>query len=511
MKTKKRKKREKRKRKEDDRSTFRGRADRSGPLLTSQNMVYDVSNRVRAIECGGIGGMHMLVEQLGLSAAINEEVHLFQRHVPYWESDHMLHLSYNILTGGRCLQDGERLREDVGYLDALGVERLPHPTTSGDFLRRFTTEEPLLALQEAINQVRRTVWARQPESFREEAIIDVDGTHAPTLGECKEGMGFSHKGIWGYAPLVVTLDATREVLYIVNRPGNVVSHDGAVAWIDRAIALTQGTFQKVWIRGDTDFSLTAHFDRWDAQGVRFVFGLDAMPNLVGIADALPEEAWQVLERSPSYEVKTRPRTRPVNVKADIVHQKGFKKITTVKEEVAEFPYQPGKCRQPYRIVVLRKHLRITRGDDLVEETVRYFFYITNEMANDMRKDTPKTPPQIVAFSNDRCDQENHIEQVKNGVEALRCPTSDLLSNWAYMIIATLAWNLKAWYGLLMPNRTLGWQVVRMEFKRFLSAWMRIPAQVLRTGRRLVIRLLKITWNTQALLATFAAFKQIRSP
>ena len=148
-------------------------------------------------------------------------------------------------------------------------------------------------------------------------------------------------------------------------------------------------------------------------------------------------------------------------------------------------------------------------------TVRYFFYITNDMTNDMandiRHDTPKTPAQIVAFSNDRCDQENHIEQVKNGVEALRCPTGDLLSNWAYMIIATLAWNLKAWYGLLMPNRTLGWQVVRMEFKRFLSTWIHIPAQVLRTERRRVIRLLKITWNTLALLATFDAIKQIRSP
>lgn len=502
MKTKKRKKREKRKGKVHD---------RSGPLLTSQNLVYDVSDRVRAIECGGIGGMHMLVEQLGLSAAINEEVHLFQRHVPYWESDHVLHLTYNVLTGGRCLQDGEGLREDAGYLDALGVDRLPHPTTSGDFLRRFRSEAPLLALQEAINQVRQEVWARQPESFREEAIIDVDGTHAPTLGACKEGMGYSHTRIWGYAPLLVTLDATREVLYIVNRSGNVVSHDGAAAWIDRAIALTQDTFQQVWIRGDTDFSLTAHFDRWDAQGVRFVFGLDAMPNLVEKADALSKEAWQLLQRPPSYQVKTRPRTRPPNVKADIVHQRRFKKITTVKEEVAQFPYQPGKCRIPYRIVVLRKHLRITRGDVVVEETVRYFFYITNDRADDIRYDTHKTSAQIVAFSNDRCDQENHIEQVKNGVHALRCPTSDLLSNWAYMIIATLAWNLKAWYGLLMPNRTLGWQVVRMEFKRFLATWIRIPAQVLRTGGRLVLRLLKITWNTQALLVTFRAIKQIRSP
>lgn len=511
MKTKKRKDRKKRKRKVDKSATFRGRSDRSGPLLRSQNLVYEVSHRVRAIECGGIGGMHTMVAKLGLIDALNEGVHLFQRHVPYWESDHVLHLTYNILTGGTCIQDGDRLRADAGYLAALGVKRLPHPTTSGDFLRRFTTEASLLGVQEAINEVRQTVWAQQPTSFREEAIIDVDGTHAPTLGECKEGMGYSHKGIWGYAPLLITLDATREVLYIVNRPGNVVSHDGAVAWIDRAIALTQETFHKVWIRGDTDFSLTAHFDRWDAQGVRFVFGFDAMPNLVEKADALPKEAWELLERLPSYEVKTRPRKRPPKIKAQIVHQRRYKKIATVKEEVAEFSYQPGKCHKPYRVVALRKHLRITRGDHLVEERVCYFFYITNDMSDESSDDTHKTSAQIVAFSNDRCDQENHIEQVKNGVNAVRCPTGDLLSNGAYMIIATLAWNLKAWYGLLMPNRTLGEQIVRMEFKRFLTTWIRIPAQVIHTGRRLVLRLLKITWNTQSLLTTCAALKQIRSP
>ena len=477
--------------------------DQPDSMFKDSNIHYQIAERTRAIGFGGIGALHKLVCRLGLDKAINKNIVLLQRHVPYWESDHVLHLSYNVLTGGTCLQDLARLREDAGYLDALGVDRLPHPTTSGDFLRRFTCEESLLGLQEAINGVRTKVWKRQPASFRKQAIIDVDGTHAATLGECKQDIGLSHKGIWGYAPLILSLSGTREVLYIVNRPGNVVSHEGAVDWIDRAIALTQSTFQQVWLRGDTDFSLTAHFDRWDAMGVRFVFGLDAMPNLVEKAQALPQEAWEPLERPPAYQVKTHPRQRPPNVKAQIVRQKGFKNITLMGEDVAVFSYQPIKCRKAYRVVVLRKQLRITRGDVLVEQTVRYLFYITN--------DPHKTPAGIVAFSNDRCDQENHIEQLKNGVGALRCPTGDLCANGAYMIIATLAWNLKAWYGLLMPNRMLGWQVVRMEFKRFLWEWIRLPAQVLRTARRFVLRLLKRTWNTQALLDTFGAIQHIRSP
>ena len=71
----------------------------------------------------------------------------------------------------------------------------------------------------------------------EEAFVDIDGTIAPTLGETKGGMALSYKGIWGYAPLIVSLANTKEVLYLVNRSGNEASHQGCVPWIDRAIDL----------------------------------------------------------------------------------------------------------------------------------------------------------------------------------------------------------------------------------------------------------------------------------
>ncbi len=55
--------------------------------------------------------------------------------------------------------------------------------------------------------------------------------------EVQRGYGNKLKGIWGYAPLIVSLANTREVLYMVNRPGNETSHEGCVKWIDRAVDL----------------------------------------------------------------------------------------------------------------------------------------------------------------------------------------------------------------------------------------------------------------------------------
>ena len=192
-------------------------------------------------------------------------------HLPYHESDHVLTLAYSVLTGGTRLEDVDRLRNDVPLMNGLGARLLPDPTTTGDFLRRFT-EADIVALMDAINSVRPALWrGRGAGLLGEVAYLDVDGTIVPTMGELKQGMDISYKGIWGYAPLLVTLANTREVLYLVNRPGNAPSHLDAATWIDRAVDLVAPYAQRVCVRGDTDFSLTTNFDQW-AQRVDFVLG-----------------------------------------------------------------------------------------------------------------------------------------------------------------------------------------------------------------------------------------------
>ena len=307
-------------------------ADQPRPMFQGGRISFEMADRVRAIGYGGIGAVHSLVRRLRLDRGINESVELLKFHVPYHESDHVLNIAYNVLSGGTALEDIERLRNDDTYTDGLGAERIPDPTTAGDFLRRFDARD-IVALQETFNETRRNLWLRQPASFREEAVLDVDGTIAGTQGECKEGMDISYKGIWGYAPLIVTLANTNEVLYIVNRPGSRPSSDGAAQWIDRAIDLVAPHFGKVRLRGDSDFSLTENFDRWDER-VRFVFGYDAHANIVRLADHLPERFWKRLRRPPRYEVKTEERTRPENVKEKIVRQREFENIRLRSEDVA---------------------------------------------------------------------------------------------------------------------------------------------------------------------------------
>ena len=474
-------------------------ADQPKPMFRGGRIAFEMADRVRAIGYGGIGAVHTLVRRLRLDRGINESVELLKFHVPYHESDHVLNIAYNVLAGGTALEDIERLRNDETYTDGLGAERIPDPTTAGDFLRRFDARD-IVALQETFNETRRNLWLRQSPSFREEAVLDVDGTIAGTQGECKEGMDISYKGIWGYAPLIVTLANTNEVLYVVNRSGNRPSSDGAAEWIDRAIDRVAPHFEKVRLRGDTDFSLTENFDRWDERA-KFVFGYDAYANIVRRADNLPERLWKRLRRPPRYEVKTEERTRPENVKEKIVKEREFENIRLRSEDVAEFEYRPTNCHKTYRMVVVRKNLTVEKGETRLFDDIRYFFYITN--------DREMTAEEVVFSANDRCNQENVIGQLKSGVNAFRVPSDSLNSNWAYMVIAALAWNLKAWFGLMASTTNLRNTILRMEFKTFVNAFILIPCQIVNTGRKLIYRVLTYSRSLEDFFSVFDCIRRLR--
>jgi len=466
--------------------------ERHQPMMTASNIHYEISDRIKAISPGGLGAIHVMAQKIGLVRDLNDNLHLLKRHQPYFESDHVLNIAYNLLAGGSRLEHLEVRRNDEVYLDALGAERIPDPTTAGDFCRRFTQAD-IERLMDTFNDVRLRAWKQQPADFFEEAFIDADGTLAPTGGWCKQGVDISYNGVWGYHPLVVSLANTAEPLFLANRSGNRPSHEDADGYLDRAIDLCRrGGFRKITLRGDTDFTQTRHLDRWDDDGVRFLFGIDARSNLKGLAEDLPAGAYGVLERPARYTIKTTPRGAREDHKTPIVIARLFETIRLKGEEVAEFDYRPVACRKSYRVVVLRKRLSREKGQLVLFEDYRYFFYITN--------DRTASAAEIVFLANDRCDQENLIAQLKGGVKAMAMPVGDTVSNGAYMVMASLAWSLKAWAALLVPehgrwaerHRAEKRSLLRMEFGTFCVAMIQAPCQIVRTGGRLVYRLL--SWN-----------------
>jgi hypothetical protein len=462
------------------------------PALSASNIQYEIAERTRAISYGGIGLIHMLARQSGLIDAIDRRLHLLKLYLPYRESDHVLNIAYNALCEGRTMEDIELRRNDETFLDALGAERIPDPTTAGDFCRRFVAAD-IGRLQDAIDEARLNVWARQPDEFFAQATIDMDGSLVGTEGQCKEGMDVAYDGTWGYHPLLLSLAETGEVLFIKNRSGNRPSQEGAAALCDRSIGLCRRAgFRRIVLRGDCKFSQTEYLDGWDADDVIFHFGYEAKPNLEQMADELPETVWKRLKRPPRYQVKTVPRRRREKVKERIVEQRGYENQILQYEEVAEFRYRPRACKKEYRMIVVRKHIRVEKGQQHLFDKSPYLFYITNDWTS--------SAAEVVFSCNHRCNQENLIEQLKNGTRAFRAPVDNLVSNGAYMVMTALAWNLKAWSALWLPVKGR-WskkhlserrQLLRMEFRKFVNVMLKLPCQIVRTGGQIVYRLL--SWN-----------------
>ncbi len=483
---------ERRQARRNERLSRRSHPQGDSPMMAGSNEVFEVAQRIQATNHGGIGLIHRFVRQLELPKLIDTAVRVFRGPSPYRVSDHVLNIAYNVMAGGRTLDDLELRRQDEAYMDALGASRIPDPTTAGDFLRRFERSQ-IDDLSEALNVARTRVWKKNAHEFFKRAIIDVDGTIAGTNGECKEGMDMSYKGIWGYAPLLVTLANTGEILYTRNRPGNRPSHEGCFDYLDPAVDVVRDAgFRHVRLRGDGHFALTENFDHWTTREVEFVFGLAAHRSLVGIAEGLDLGSWSPLRRERRRGSRGRRKAR---VKRQVIEARGYRHLELAHEEYAEFSYQPGKCSRSYRVIALRKTINVHEGQRLLVPEVRFHFYITNVRSSVL------SARQVIREANDRCHQENLIEQAKNGVHALRMPCDTLLANDAYMVMACLAWNLKAWAAQLWPDKEAGGELRRMAFRRFAASVIAIPCQIVRTARGLVHRFLSCpTWLPQVMRA-----------
>ncbi|QDU83508.1 hypothetical protein Pla163_06070 [Planctomycetes bacterium Pla163] len=208
-----------------------------------------------------------------------------------------------------------------------------------------------------MNETRVLVWKQQPASFFERATIDIDGTIAPSCGECKEGVDRAYNGEWGYAPLMISLANTGEMLYLHNRPGNRPSHEGAFEYLEPAVELVrEAGFEKARLRGDSHFSLTGDFDHWDGSGIEFVFGIAAHGGLVEAAESIAGGEWSELKRR-ARTTGGRGAPKP-RLREERVRERGYRNLVLARVGV--------RCRTPLRRSSARKY-RSNPGRGLDEE------------------------------------------------------------------------------------------------------------------------------------------------
>lgn len=451
--------------------------DTPGPVFRAPRVCVESERRGKATAYGGLALAHKLVQGLDLPTALDREVELLKRHVPYHESDHILTHAYNIFAGGDCIEDIASLQESEAFKRLVGASRVPDPTTAGDFLRRFTGFS-LGVVDGVLDEMRSKVWKAMPRSLRKQATVDLDSTLKPVYGECKEGAEFSYKGTWSYHPLLISLSETNECLRLINRPGNSVSADGVEEALDPCLGRLKEHFKKVLVRGDSAFYRRELIELCLAHKADFALVMKASAGLVEAAEALPEGRFHPLEPHPPQPRRRRGkhRRRRQRIRPLRARQRGYRTLSTVSQWVAEMRYRPHGLDRDLRVLVKRQLVRTEQGQKTLFDSYVYRFIITS---------IEKMPaPELLRLAYGRCAQENTIKQLKNGLAALRMPTGELVSNGAFMLAAVIAWSLRSWLSLLaLPPESLHW-----EWKRFRHAFVYVACKVVTGARQATARL-----------------------
>lgn len=466
---------------DDQRTLF---PNHEGPVVRPSRYRVERSGDDRVTPLGGVGLAASLVRRLHLSREIDARVHVLRRHLPYRESDHVLAHALNLFSGGECLEDMAALQTSGAVCRMLGACRLPDPTTGGDFLRRFD-DESLRGLDAAIDAAQQRVWKKRFGKRKQRRVtVDIDSTLCPVYGNTKEGADFNYKGAWSYHPLVVSIDGTNEVLRIVNRPGNAHSVEGAASVVASVAPMLKERFHEVVLRGDNAFACQEVMQVCEEHRMRFALVCKAHDNLVNLANGVEETEWKPFRtrsararRARAKSTGYRKRRRPRNLRRATVKRRGKRNLELVKQWVAELPYSPTGCDVQYRLVIRRQLISETDPQGHLFEKWRYRFCLTN--LDDCSAD------DVVDLTYERCDQENVIEQLKNGVSGLGMPTASAIANAAFLRCARLAANLKSWLALLvLPAETIRWQ-----WKRFRLAFVYVAVEVIRHARQVILRIL----------------------
>lgn len=434
---------------------------------------------------GGLVLAQQFVRRFGVAKRLDESLGLFKRHTPYHESDHVLALAYTLYADGTCLEDQAALQGSEAVRRLVGACRIPDPTTAGDFLRRFRTVHDVEQLSGVTDEVEEAVWSKLSRHVRrrrkkhELALVDLDGHVKPLYGVQKEGADFSYDGRWSYQPLVVSLGGSGECLRVVNQPGSARPSDAAAKALEEVLPLVRRHFRNAIVRGDTDFDRSDVYNAAIEVGAYFAIGGRLHPNRAALVEAIAEERWKPFvpradHQQPSGACR---HVRTPNYRRQKAAARGFRTLRTVDQWVSEIAYQPAGLSSACRMIVRRILIEENDGQGALFEHFRYRLVLTN---------LPRsyTPRQVVDITYQRCDQENVIEQFGHGIAGWRMPVAEFMGNSAWLQIARLAWNLGKWIAqIALPS-----EVVRWEWKRFRRHFVYIAAKVLKTGRRLVVRL-----------------------
>lgn len=401
------------------------------------------------------------VHRLGLPAMIDSTVKVKERERGFRESEAVLGLAVSMITGGTCLDGLVVLREEEAFKNVWRHGEIPHPTTMGDFLRRFDLGH-IRQLESVITQAFRKVY-RSQERIRV-ITLDIDSTLDEVHGSKRQGARRGYTGVRALSPIMSFVRETGDWLHSRLRSGNAHTSDGTVSFIRESCHKVKDLADTVNVCMDSGFYGRDVVAECERLGVGFSITADQTVPLMQAVHALPEDSWRRIDE---------------------------------RAWVSELTYQPVRWPRAYRFLVRREE--IPSGGQmtlLAGAAYRYHVIVTNRT---------EAAEELVPFHLGRAAMENFIRETKYGLSLDRFPCQEFHANWAYLTIGMLAYNIVNWLKrLAMPG---------MYKKKLLKAlryrFFNVAARVVRHGRQVVLRIARGVHRLRDILHAYESILSLR--
>jgi len=437
----------------------------------------------KKIDITANSGTFLLAELIKRMDMIDKFAHLniFSRKT-IGEAVHILTLVMNQFTGGEAISDTKNLKTDGALCSIFGDIHIPAPHTSGDFLERFT-KETTEKLREILHQMQEKYLKKLSKRFRRKIIISVDSSLYEVHGNCKENSSQTYKNIFGFHPLFLHIHNTGELLDIIFRPGADFTSTGAADMLKENVLRLKPYFDEIILLGDAGFYEKAIIDTCQQEEIQIDFIITSeLNNPIRQKLTAPGLHWAAPEKEQSHpDVQSRDShsfNYRLQALKDALKKQGKALKIRGQLEVAEFDHTVAAWQKSFRFVYKRQLIseqNFTEQTNIFEATDEYFYhgYVTN-IKN-------KSIEEIISIIDSRGNQENFIKDFKLGLGTVHIPTKHFYGNYAYFLISMLSWNLKCWLLYIIEPE------LKIHWKRFRYLFVKVGAQIIKTGRYVIIR------------------------
>lgn len=451
--------------------------------VTIPNFKIEQSEKIEITANAGIFLLAELVKTMNIIEDF-ARLNLFHRK-KIGEAVHILSLVINHFTGGDAISDTQYLRSDPALRTIFGDIHIPAATTSGDFLERFT-EKTANKLRDIIHKMHEKYLKRLSKKLGRKITISLDSSLYEVYGNCKENSSQGFKNIFGFHPLFLHIHETGGLLDIVLRSGDAFTSTSATTMLEENVKRLKPYFDDITLLADSGFYEKNIVDFCERDDIKIHFIITAelnRPIRQHLTDI--ELKWRDPVKPASEAACDDTKTRDshsFNYRLQSLKEKLAKKNRALKirgpVEVAEFEHTVKAWQRNYRFVYKRQLITVVNQNTqcaLFDEAQEYFYhgYVTNI--------TDSSIEEALQIAHSRGHQENYIKDFKHGLGTVHIPTKHFFGNCAYFLISMLSWNLKCWLLYVVePDLKIHW-------KRFRYLFIKVGAQIIKSGRYVIIR------------------------